>query len=137
MSKIYNTQSSLGRNSISNDTSNDTGLLKSISGKSFNETLQQIRSKTKPESVEQKNSQVHFFDKVVQKTQKQLDSLIDHWNDISHTIPQNIAHLSKETRQFIEFQIRVNDIHQKTELFAKVGEAFSSSLRRVQQMGSG
>lgn len=139
ISKIYHTQTSLGSNSFSveHSTKQGTARLKSASGKAFAETLRRAKTQPSPESLDRTSSQVNSFPNLIQSAQKQLGIYLDNWNDISRTIPQHVAQISKESQQLIQLQIRVNDLHQKTELFAKAGEAFSSSLRRVQQMGNG
>jgi len=67
---------------------------------------------------------------------ERLSGFFSEWRDVHAKTVKSLDRLPKEAKEMMELQIAVNRLHLRTTLATKAGETFSSTLRRVQQMGS-
>lgn len=66
-----------------------------------------------------------------------LQQFSDHWQKAEQQSEKLIQELPSAVRPYFEAQLLINDLSLKCQLITRAGEAASTALRRVQQMGNG
>ncbi len=89
------------------------------------------------------------FDKILQTTKGEpnketllgggiqyLENVVVEWSQTRKEFSKAIDGVSPKYQRYLNLQLAVSDLHLQSEVISKVGEAFSSTIRKVQQMGS-
>lgn len=68
---------------------------------------------------------------------KFLEDFVRDWSGADIRVQKEISKLPDQYKDVVKLQVLVNNLQMKSEIASKAGEAFASTVRRVQQLGSG
>ena len=68
--------------------------------------------------------------------EKSLDSFSNRWTRSNELLTRSLSSIPAEYRSMLDAQVLLQKVHLESELLTRGVDAFASTIRRLQQMGS-
>ena len=76
------------------------------------------------------------IEKIEGQLQNSFQDFMESWDSSEKKVEQNVKKVGKDFQELFNLQLEVHKLSLKTHLVSRVGDAVSSTIRRVQQMGA-